>query len=192
MRTPEAFLALVLKRLGAAEIPCFVTGALGSSFHGRVRATNDFDLVIDPAPAQLGRFVKRLDRTIRVELEEARAAFRTGEAFPLIDRQSCWKIDLFPRRDRPFSLAEFARCRAVELLGQSVRIVSAEDAVLSGLEWTRRTGTARQTEDAAGILRVQEGRLDEEYLQTWSAALDLEADLAALRHRAALPAETNR
>jgi hypothetical protein len=37
-----------------------VSGSLASSFHGDPRATNDFDLVIDPNPSSLNRFVNSL------------------------------------------------------------------------------------------------------------------------------------
>ena len=66
------------------------------------------------------------------------------------------KIDLIVRRDRPFSAEEFARRRAVDLpFARAVSMVTAEDSILSKLDWARQSGdSARQLADAAAIVAV--------------------------------------
>jgi hypothetical protein len=57
-------------------------------------------------------------------------------------------------------------------------LVSPEDIILLKLEWYRLGGgtSERQWQDILGVLQVQAGRLDQAYLDHWSADLGI-ADL---------------
>jgi hypothetical protein len=49
------------------------------------------------------------------------------------------------------------------------------------LEWAALGGSDRQLTDAAAVLRVGAGALDDDYLDEWAAALGVEALLARAR-----------
>ena len=57
-------------------------------------------------------------------------------------------------------------------------VTTAEDIVLAKLEWYRLGGgvSDRQWRDILGVLKVQAGRLDLDYLQEWAVELGV-ADL---------------
>lgn len=150
-----------------------LTGSVAASYHGRPRATHDADVVIDPAPNQLGALVRDLlDARFYVPAERAVEALGSRRPINVIDTRYACKIDLIIRRERPFSVAEFARRVSADLsLGRPVSIVSAEDAVLSKLEWARAGGDSeRQLADAAGIVAVNRS-LDRAYIEHWAAEL---------------------
>jgi hypothetical protein len=66
-------------------------------------------------------------------------------------------------------------------------VAAPEDVVLQKLDWYRRGGSIseRQWGDLLGVLEVQQGRLDMDYLHQWAAQLQLEELLAkALREAA--------
>jgi hypothetical protein len=121
-----------------------LTGSVAASYHGRPRATHDFDVVIDPTPAQLESLVRGLlAADFYVDPERAGEALRSRRPFNVIDTLYACKIDLIIRRDRPFSREEFERRVIADLsLGRPVTIVSAEDVVVSKLEWARLAGSA--------------------------------------------------
>ena len=55
--------------------------------------------------------------------------------------------------------------------GQAVSIVTPEDAILSKLEWARRSGDSdKQLADAAGVLDINPA-LDREYIARWAQEL---------------------
>jgi len=56
-----------------------------------------------------------------------------------------FKVDLVPRRKRPFSTEEFSRRHYVEFLGKPRAFVTPEDTLLAKLEWAKRGGSARQS-----------------------------------------------
>ena len=97
--------------------------------------------------------------------------------FNVIDPSSGYKIDLIVRQERPFSSAEFARRSRVPLPGGAVYLVSAEDALLSKLEWAAKGASERQYRDALGIVLSQRGRLDLAYLRRWARELGILAVL---------------
>ena len=124
-----------------------LTGSVAASYHGCPRATHDADLVIDPTPAQLDDLVEGLAAAgFYVDPNGAREALRRRAQFNAIETRYACKIDLIVRRDRPFSEAEFARrvtadCR----FGRDISIVMPEDAILSKLEWARKSGDSENS-----------------------------------------------
>lgn len=56
---------------------------------------------------------------------------------------------------------------------RAVAMVTAEDAILSKLEWARRSGDSeRQLQDAAGVLELNPS-IDREYISKWAAELGI-------------------
>ena len=72
MTSQNEFLNNIISALAKSEIPYMVSGSFASSFHGRPRATNDVDIVIDPAPNQLAAFVEFLKVGYYVNADSAR------------------------------------------------------------------------------------------------------------------------
>jgi hypothetical protein len=163
----------ILERLG---VPYMLTGSVATSYHGRPRATHDADIVLDPTPDQLERLVADLDAAgFYVDADSAREAQRRRRQFNAIETQYACKIDLIVRKDRPFSREEFARRQGADLpFRDAVMVVSPEDAILSKLEWARRSGDSeRQLRDAAGVLELNPS-LDRQYVEKWAAALGVD------------------
>jgi hypothetical protein len=150
-----------------------VTGSIASSHHGRPRATNDADVVVDPTPEALDALVAALLAVgYYLDATTARRALHERRLFNVIDPDSAFKIDLIIRKERPFSREEFARRVRHDLAGLSVAFATAEDTILAKLEWARKSGgSERQLDDVAGILQVSGDRLDRGYLDKWAEAL---------------------
>jgi hypothetical protein len=55
----------------------------------------------------------------------------------------------------------------------AVALVTPEDAVLSKLEWAKKSGDSeRQLRDAAGVIEMNPG-LDRAYIDRWAAVLSV-------------------
>ena len=157
-----------------------VAGSLGSSFHGRPRATNDVDIVIAPTEAQFRRFLATVGPDYYISEEAAWAAFHQRSAFNIIDIKTQWKADLRVRRTRPFSAVEFSRRERAVILMTDLWVASPEDVILSKLEWAKDSGSQQQLQDVLGVLQVQYQRLDKEYLRKWAQALGVADRLGEL------------
>ncbi len=180
MTTQREFLERLVGLLDKAGIPYMVAGSMGSSFHGRPRATQDADVVIDPTEDQFGSFLARLGQDYYVSRDAALDAFRRRTMFNVIDLAGGWKADLILRKDQPFHRQEFERRRQIEVMGQTLWVVSPEDTILSKLEWMKGRESDVQYSDALGVAVAQWENLDLEYLRRWAGELGVENVLARL------------
>ncbi|MBN1837153.1 MAG: hypothetical protein JW820_14955 [Spirochaetales bacterium] len=118
------------------------------------------------------RFVRAaVESGYYVDDGDAAAALEQRGMFNVIDAGSGYKLDLIVRKDRPYSLEEFARRQLKSLSGARLSIVSPEDAILSKLEWARERQSERQLQDALGIIVTQGETLDIRYLREWAVPL---------------------
>jgi hypothetical protein len=180
--TAGDFLARLVALLEAAGIPHMVAGSFASTFHGVARATQDLDLVVDPSGPSLEAFLASLDPDVYyVDPDTARDAFRRRSQFNVIDMTIGWKADLIIRKDRPFSIEELARRQPAELMGTRTFVATAEDSIISKLEWAKLSDSTRQLRDVAGIVAMRAEALDLEYVERWVKALGLEAEWARAR-----------
>lgn len=173
MTPEEEALARIVSALDALAIPYMLTGSVAASFHGRPRATHDADIVIDPTADSLDQLLSTLlAQDFHLDRDGAREALRLRRSFNAIDTRTASKIDLIIRRDRPYSHEELKRRQRVDLsFATNVAIVAPEDAVLSKLEWARRSGDSeRQLRDAAGVVELNPS-LDRAYIERWAEEL---------------------
>ncbi len=171
MTTQSDFLRRIAEKLRQADISFMVTRSLGSAHYGELRSTNDIDFVIDPSREQLDRLVKSFVGDYYVSQQSAMEALANRSMFNVIDFSSGWKADFIICKDRDFSRTEFARRQDSELLGVPVQLVSAEDVILSKLEWATIGESERQIRDAASISATLAEQLDQCYLQRWAKEL---------------------
>jgi hypothetical protein len=168
----------VTSKLEELKIPYMVSGSAASSFHAFVRTTQDGDLVVALAPDQVGAFVSAFAPEFYLDRASIRRAIQMGGSFNLIHLESSLKIDFFPLRKRRFSQEEFSRREPRLLLEESIApayVATAEDTILSKLEWFRAGGevSENQWRDVLGILKVQAGRLNLSYLNQWAIELSV-------------------
>jgi Nucleotidyl transferase AbiEii toxin, Type IV TA system len=170
--TASAILHDVGRALDSAGIPFMLTGSFASAYHGAGRATMDVDLVIDPTPAQLRALIGALPADAwYASLDAALEAREHESQFDLIDLETGWKVDLIIRKSRPFSRVEFDRRIVIEFEGVRLAVATVEDVILAKLEWAKPSGSARQLEDVAALLRVRSAEIDRPYLEGWIAQL---------------------
>jgi hypothetical protein len=173
MIVPEA-LQRIAAELNSAAIPYMLTGSFASVFYGSPRSTQDIDLVIETNYAQLRAFVDGLSLSeYYVEMEAALEALKRESIFNIIDLRSSWKIDIIIRKSRAFSREEFGRRRLQKVQEVPLFVASAEDVILTKLEWAKLGQSQRQIEDAAGILKMRREALDASYIAKWVRELGL-------------------
>lgn len=186
MSVPDVF-RRITTALDQAGIRYMLSGSFASAHYGVPRSTQDIDLVIQATPAELRRFVEALSRNeYYADLDSALEAHKRQTMFNVIDLATGWKIDLIIRKSRAFSQEEFRRRQRVSLHDVPLFVASAEDVVISKLEWAKLAQSGRQIEDAAAILRMRWDALDHSYLATWIEELDLKKEWDAARRVAGI------
>ena len=70
----QTFLRYVRAAFETAGVPYMLAGSVASAAYGHIRATQDIDIVIDPSPRSLDRFL--------AEFPERRARYSGGATRP--------------------------------------------------------------------------------------------------------------
>ena len=119
-----------------------------------------------------------------VSRDAALQALRRSAMFNVVDLESGWKIDFITRKTREFSVTEFNRRQRGNIMGVVVHMTTAEDSLLSKLEWAKRSESERQIDDATGIYRAKRDQLDMGYVNRWVEELGLEPQWSEAKSRA--------
>jgi hypothetical protein len=174
---------LVTDALDALDVPYVIGGSFASALHGVMRATMDADLVADLRLEHAAPLAQALGGGFYADVEMMRDAIRRRSSFNVIHLETAFKVDVFVAKSRPFDRSQLARRQSYLLSDDpeySAFVASAEDIVLSKLEWYRLGGEVsdRQWRDVLGVLQVQGERLDRDYMRAMAGELNV-TDLLA-------------
>ena len=161
----QEFLRHIVRELHAAEIPYMIVGSVASSAHGNPRSTHDVDVVIAPSSSQLADVIQRYQKDLYADLGSAQQAMANRSMFNVIDFGKGLKADLIFLKTRAFDQQEFSRRQMVEVFGSMAWTASAEDVILSKLEWCKLGDSERQYRDAMAVAAMQHETLDLAYLR---------------------------
>ena len=171
----------VVDVLNEIAAPHYVGGSVASSFHGATRSTMDVDIVCVLSDVAVPVLVSRLSDRFYISESAVRDAVRRRSCFNLIFYANSFKVDVFVSRGRPFDIQSMQRARPHRLgdsPGVDVPIATAEDVIISKLEWYRLTNetSQRQWEDVSRLKELLGDEIDRSYLQTAAQSVGV-ADL---------------
>ncbi len=163
----------VFEKLG---VPYLIGGSLASTLYGMVRTTQDSDIVAEMRLEYLQPFVLALTDEFYVEEEMIADSIQQYASFNIIHRETLFKVDVFIPRPRPFLQSQLVRAQRQTFTFEhevSAKFASAEDTILSKLEWYRMGGevSERQWRDTLGVIKTRAGELDLDYLRKWAIEL---------------------
>ena len=146
-----------------------------SGYHGR-----DVDLVVELQPADTERLVALFGAEFSCDASRIREAITRRSMFNLIHTAAVVKIDVIVRKDSPYRQEEFRRRRRAEISGVPLWVVSAEDLVLSKLDWARSSRSELQLRDVRNVIAAQPA-FDWPYVDAWAERLELRDMLDGVR-----------
>jgi hypothetical protein len=182
--TEKELLVDCLRRLNRADVPYMLTGSMASNYWGIPRTTHDLDFVVQLPEKAISGLVEAFSGDFFLDPDMIRSAFNPPYQLNAIDSRSALKVDFWLLHANLFETNMFARRIRADLFGETAWICMAEDVILHKLHWHRLSPSERQIGDAAGVVAVQAGALDIDYLKRWAKTLcvdDLLEDLLAGR-----------
>jgi hypothetical protein len=178
--TERELLVDCLRRLNRLHLTYYLTGSMASNYWGIPRTTHDLDFVIQLPPSVIPAIVHEFSGDYHLDEEAIHAAYRPPHQFNAIDSRSALKIDFWLPKPERFDAEMLHRRMQVSLFGEDAWIATAEDVILHKLLWNQITPSDRQLGDAAGVVAVQGGRLDQVYMKKWAYDLRVSPELERL------------
>ncbi len=174
---PSAIASLMARILTTANIPYYITGGVAAIAHGEPRATIDLDIVIS---------IDLQDISILAANLESQGFYVAGlsdvvsgnlRCLNITHLESIENVDLMISGREEYDLVKLERRQLYTLPdGAEVSIATPEDTIVSKLIWRRESQSDKQWRDILGILKVQQERLDFDYIQAWVAKFGIDDD----------------
>jgi hypothetical protein len=180
----------VTEILQQLRINYYISGSVASSLLGEPRTTYDIDLVIDSNSEQASQLFDAFSPRFYLDPLTVAEALERHSSFNMIDNQTLGKIDIFILDSSPFHQSAFHR-RASQLIREHPQrylcLPTPEDLILQKLLWRKDAfGSEKQWRDILGICKLQNDRLDLNYLHEWGTTLNLSVDLHRLLQESGL------
>jgi len=166
----------VIKAFKSLGIEYYIGGSVASSAYGVARSTLDVDMVANMNSDQAKALEEILEKEFFIDVDTINKAIAHHSSFNIIHLETMLKIDVFIHRDEPFSNRVFMR-REEKYISEDIQekfcFPSPEDIILIKLDWYKSYGESltHQWNDILGVLKVQGGKLDLDYLKMWAKEL---------------------
>jgi hypothetical protein len=181
MKNPDIIDAIrpIIKAFEKLGILYYIGGSIASSAYGVARATLDVDMVSDLKNEHAFPLAEMLKSEYYIDEEMILDAVKKKSSFNVIHLETMFKVDIFLKKDNPYSEQVFERKRKENLDEEKSDayffIASSEDILLNKLDWFRIGGeiSEKQWSDILGVIKVQGILLDKEYLYHWAEKLGI-------------------
>lgn len=173
-------LRIVADRLDSAHIAYMLTGSIAMNYYAQPRMTRDIDVVVELGPGDAEKIVSLFGHDFVCEVDAVRDAARRRTMFNIIHREWVVKVDFVVRKQSSYRRAEFARRRRIDVDGSQIYIATAEDLLLSKLDWAKDSRSELQMRDARNLVASVK-HLDWAYIDRWATVLGVDDLLAEIR-----------
>jgi len=166
-------LKIISQRLEEAGIPYMLTGSTAMNYYATPRMTRDLDLVIELKASDIQNLVHEFHKDFYIDPDAITEALEHQSMFNIIHNEWVIKVDFILRKQSPYHQLEFERRKKVKIKDFEFWIVSAEDLILSKLNWAKESMSDFQLRDVQNLLQGIE-KIDLDYIKKWVINLKLE------------------
>lgn len=164
---PTEILLTVCEILNNLNIKYMLVGADAVNFYGRPRTTHDIDIKIAILPTDIDNIYTSFLNDYYIDRTMIQDAVKYKSMFNIIHNESGLKIDFWILKDGEYEIQRFLRRIKVLIFDKPVYISTAEDLIITKLDWYKESTSEKHYLDALGIYEVQYGKLDEKYIEDW-------------------------
>ena len=165
------FLRVLIGFFDKYQIPYMLSGGMAISIYTGPRYTRDFDFVVHLRPSDVFLLKEYFKEGYYCDEEAMKDAIRNKGMFNIIDHKSNYKADFIILRTDEFEQVKFEKRKPVRFLDFTVFIISAEDLLLSKLEWIQELQSAQQANDIIQLSGLEQ--LNWAYIEGWIQKLKL-------------------
>ena len=152
-------------------IQYMISGSLAFNMYCIPRMSMDIDFVIELNEVNVNDFLEIFKSGYYLDEETVRNEIKKKGMFNVIDHRSGLKMDFIVRKDSEYRRLEFSRRIHMSLADIPLWMVSAEDLILSKIEWIQLLQSEKQMHDVKMLLNSP--GIDREYIAFWCKKLNL-------------------
>ena len=164
-------LKTVTQLLDEKGIGYMISGSLAFNVYCIPRMTMDIDIVIELDKDNLNDFLEIFSEGYYLNEETVKQEIGRKGMFNVIDHRSGLKIDFIIRKNTEYRQLEFSRKIRKVLDDIPVWLVSAEDLIISKIEWIQQLQSDKQIGDIKMLLTLP--GIDRKYIVSWCEKLNL-------------------
>lgn len=166
--TAVEFVIRVVTALDKNAIPYMAVGSFSTNVYGKPRSTKDADFVVELGDVPISRLVADIGPDFDLESQMSFETVTSTSRYRLHHRDTKFLVELFLLSSDPHDQERFRRRVAGDIGGHRAFVPTAEDVVITKLRWSKQGQRPKDVEDVRGVLKVQRGRLDLEYVRCWT------------------------
>ncbi len=163
----EEVVRAVISALDELSIPYILVGSFSSNFYGIPRSTNDADFVLSLGDVPIKTLMERLGSGFRLDPQMSFETVTGTYRYVVEALEAAFTIEVFLLTDEPHDQERFARRQRVATHLGAAFLPTAEDVIVTKLNWAKRAGRPKDTADVRNVIAVQGNRLDWDYIHGW-------------------------
>ncbi len=163
----EEIAAAIIDSLNILNAPYMVVGSLSSNYYGIPRSTKDIDIVAQLAAVPPREIVSRLGTRYRLQPQSSFETITSTVRYIIDALDGPFQIELFQLSDDAHDQERFRRRIRKKIFGRDAFLPTAEDVVITKLNWASSREKGKDVEDVRSVIAVQAGSLDWDYIHHW-------------------------
>ncbi len=165
--TAVDFVKRVVGALDTLGIPYMAVGSFSTNVYGKVRSTKDADFVVEMGGLSVARLAQELGTEFELDPQISFETITATTRYRFRHRASAFMVEIFLLSNDSHDRQRFARRVQGDIGGRSTFVPTAEDVVIQKLRWSKHGQRLKDVEDVRGVLGVQAGKLDLDYIRRW-------------------------
>lgn len=161
----------LLAHLENNNIEYILSGSLALNAHMIPRFTRDVDIVIDLPQNKLDVFCKHFTDKFYLNKNTVKTEVEKKGFFNALSNATGYKYDFIVQRNAAFEKIKFERKQRLIVFDIEAWVISAEDLILSKLEWMQESESFMQKNDIIAL--KEEALIDMQYILLWIKKLGL-------------------
>jgi hypothetical protein len=164
-------LKTVTHLLDEKGIRYMISGSLALNVYCIPRMTLDIDIVIELDQSKINDFFEIFAAGYYLNEDTVKQEIAKKGMFNVIDHRSGFKIDFILKKNTEYRRLEFSRKTRKVLDDIPLWLVSAEDLIISKIEWIQQLQSDKQIGDIKMLLTLP--GIDRKYIVSWCEKLNL-------------------
>ena len=167
MLKSEEIVKQVLASLNEHGYAFMLVGSYATNLYCVPRGTQDIDLVVEAKFIRAAQDIAKSHPDIHCDPQLGFESVTATKRVLLTADNTDFKVEVFELSQDPHDQSRFKRKLPIELYDEQAWVATAEDTIVTKLNWAEKTGRGKDRDDAQNVMAAQHETLDWPYIERW-------------------------